>query len=353
MKNKEIIEIDGSFGEGGGSILRLSAGFSVLFNKPIKVRNIRANRSNPGLRLQHLLGLKSLANLTNGDLSKCEVGTTTIKFYPNNDFKDELKIKVGTAASIGLLLQPIQIACMGISHPEKIQIIIEGGGTFGKWAPSINYLKHVTYRIFELYGYKLEVNIEKYGFYPKGGAKTFFTIYPPKSDIEPLDLTELGEINRIEGEIICTSTLMKPRVAERIQKSAEKYLINNLNLPLDIKYKYVNSLSTGVGLSLWTRSKSNTILSTGTILGEKGTSSEEVGRKAAKVLVSYINKKIPVDNFLSDQLIPFMANIKGESRIKVSEISSHTKTNLELIKQFNNREYQITRDNNSYIIQYL
>jgi len=47
----EYIEIDGSFGEGGGSILRLSAGYSVLFNQPIIISNIRANRPTPGLRL--------------------------------------------------------------------------------------------------------------------------------------------------------------------------------------------------------------------------------------------------------------------------------------------------------------
>ena len=66
-----FLVIDGGYGEGGGSILRLSAGFSLLFNQPIKIRNIRANRPKPGLRLQHLLGLKTLAELTNSQLSEC------------------------------------------------------------------------------------------------------------------------------------------------------------------------------------------------------------------------------------------------------------------------------------------
>ena len=54
MNDSEFIVIDGSFGEGGGSILRLGAGFYVLFKRPIRIKNIRANRPKPGLRLQHL-----------------------------------------------------------------------------------------------------------------------------------------------------------------------------------------------------------------------------------------------------------------------------------------------------------
>ena len=67
------LEIDGSFGEGGGAILRLGSAFSVLYNRPIHVTNIRANRLKPGLRMQHLKGLMTLSELTNSSLSDCEV----------------------------------------------------------------------------------------------------------------------------------------------------------------------------------------------------------------------------------------------------------------------------------------
>ncbi len=83
MSKQKYLEIDGSFGEGGGSILRLSAGFSILYNIPIKIKNIRANRPDPGLKQQHLLGLTTLAKLTNSVLSRCEVGTTELTFAPN------------------------------------------------------------------------------------------------------------------------------------------------------------------------------------------------------------------------------------------------------------------------------
>ncbi|HIQ03283.1 MAG TPA: RNA 3'-phosphate cyclase, partial [Desulfurococcales archaeon] len=40
-----VILIDGSFGEGGGQILRTSLALSALTLKPIKIINIRAKRS--------------------------------------------------------------------------------------------------------------------------------------------------------------------------------------------------------------------------------------------------------------------------------------------------------------------
>ncbi|MFX1461320.1 MAG: RNA 3'-terminal phosphate cyclase, partial [Promethearchaeota archaeon] len=148
MNKLEYLEIDGAFGEGGGSILRLSAGFSILFNQPVKIKNIRANRPKPGLRLQHLIGLQTLAYLTGSKLKaldgECNIGTQELIFRPDLNIQNKIKIDVNTAASIGLLLQPIQIASLNFMKTEQIEININGGGTFGKWAPSLNYLMNVT-----------------------------------------------------------------------------------------------------------------------------------------------------------------------------------------------------------------
>jgi RNA 3'-phosphate cyclase len=164
------LEIDGALGEGGGAILRIAAGFSILLERPIRISNIRANRPKPGLRLQHLLGLRTLSKLTNSELSECQVGTEKLTLKPNQSVKSNIDVKITTAANIGLLLQPIQIASLGFKKLDKIKIIINGGGTFGKWAPSLNYLKYVTYNIFGNHGFTIDIDIQKHGFYPKGGA---------------------------------------------------------------------------------------------------------------------------------------------------------------------------------------
>jgi RNA 3'-terminal phosphate cyclase (ATP) len=144
----------------------------------------------------------------------------------------------------------------------------------------------------------------------------------------------------------------RDNIAERIRKSIKQQIKRKLKIETDIKYTWVNSISPGVGLSLWAHSDTSAIISTGTILGEKRISSEKLGFIAANELIKYITNEIPVDNYLSDQLIPLMAYVKEPSRIRVLEITNHTKTNLELIKNFINRDYKITKDKHNFLIEY-
>ncbi|MHA1885540.1 MAG: RNA 3'-terminal phosphate cyclase [Promethearchaeota archaeon] len=357
MTEGNRLEIDGSYGEGGGSILRLAAAFSYLYNFPIIIKNIRANRPKPGLRTQHLLGLKTLSNLTRSTLSDCRVGTEEITFTPNpkNNLNTQIHVNINTAASIGLLLQPIQIASLGFKGVDKIEINLNGGGSFGKWAPSLNYLQEVTYKIFENSGLKIEFEILKHGFYPKGGAQTKCIIYPSKTKIKPIELTDLGNISVIQGTVLISSQLKRPgdHIGIRIRRSINQHLKKTLKVETDINFEWVKTVSPGVGLSLWAPSDTGAFISTGTILGEKKLSSEKLGRIASETILKYINNDIPVDDYLSDQLIPLMAYIQEPSKIKVSSVTSHTQTNLDLIRLFNPRNYTITKDDKGHIIEYI
>ena len=347
-----MLEIDGSMGEGGGAIIRLGASLSFLYNQPIRIYNIRSNRPKPGLRLQHLLGLKTLTDLTKSDLSQSKIGSKEIIFIPSVDFYNKyLEVNINTAASLGLLLQPIQIAALGLKYSENIKLNLYGGGTFGKWAPSINYLMDLTYRVFKSAGLSIDIKIQRQGFYPKGGARIECSISKVKESITPITLDHLGNIKVIKGTIIITSDLKdRNRIPERIKKviSAE---LKSINGELDLQHEWVDSFSPGVGLHLHAHSDTGAIISTGTLLGDKNTSSEKLGFNASRMLIKYIENDIPVDNYLSDQLIPLMAYAKGKSSIKVHEITNHTKTNIELIRIFNRSEFSISQEKRGYLIQ--
>jgi len=351
MKTDQYLEIDGSLGEGGGAIIRIGAGFSILFKRPIRIKNIRANRPKPGLRMQHLMGLKTLSKLTNSELSNCEVGTQEIVLNPGQTIKDHIQVEIKTAGNIGLLLQPIQIACLGFNSPDNIEITINGGGTFGKWAPGLNYLEEVTYKIFKNHGFRIDLDIQKHGFYPKGGALVKCILHSPKNKMKPLCLTELGAIDLIQGKIICSSQLKQKKVSERIKESAQKQLKKELKLDVKIDLNYVNALSPGVGLYLWADSETGACISSGTILGQRNITSEHLGKLAANELIKYIRKEIPVDNYLSDQLIPFMGFINERSQIKVHEVTNHTRTNLDLMRLFLKRKYKILKNKDYCIIE--
>jgi RNA 3'-terminal phosphate cyclase len=170
-----------------------------------------------------------------------------------------------------------------------------------------------------------------------------------------VNITELGNVETIFGEIVITNQLRQNRnnIVERIKKSVKQQLKKHVKTDINIKHSWVNSTSPGVGLSLWAESDAGAIISSGTFIGEKKLSSEKLGMLAADDMLKYIKNDIPVDNYLSDQLIPLMARIEGYSRIKVLEVTNHARTNLELIKQITNRNYSIVKGKkNHFFIEY-
>ena len=79
-----FLTIDGSYGEGGGQIVRTAVSLSAITGKPIQVVNIRAKRDNPGLRAQHLSAVKAVADLFHAKVENLKVGADWIRFIPPN-----------------------------------------------------------------------------------------------------------------------------------------------------------------------------------------------------------------------------------------------------------------------------
>jgi RNA 3'-terminal phosphate cyclase len=76
--------IDGSYGEGGGQIVRTAVSLSAITGKPIQIINIRAKRNSPGLRAQHLSAVKAVADLFHAKVKNLKVGADWIRFIPHN-----------------------------------------------------------------------------------------------------------------------------------------------------------------------------------------------------------------------------------------------------------------------------
>ena len=58
-----MITIDGSFGEGGGQIIRSSLALSLITGRAFRVYNVRARRDKPGLQRQHLTAVNAAAEV--------------------------------------------------------------------------------------------------------------------------------------------------------------------------------------------------------------------------------------------------------------------------------------------------
>lgn len=334
-----ILEIDGSFGEGGGAILRLACAFSVLTKRSVRIFNIRKNREKPGLQTQHLVGLQALTEISHGTLENGRIGATEVFFTPGEITKGTHNIKIGTAGSVGLILQILQLACINASGP--ITLKIEGGATFGLWAPTLPYLEQVSIPQLSKMGYNIKVDLKRHGFYPKGGARVDIEI-KPISKLKPINLADFGEITDINGISMASFHLKDKNVAERQAKAAKQVMNKNFDINPSIKSEYVDALNPGSGICLWLKTNSGVILGSD-IIGEKGKPSETIGTECARYLCEVTRTKATVDKFLSDQIIPFMALAGGTSIIRVNELTNHASTNIWLIEKFLQKQFVIEK----------
>ena len=331
--------IDGSYLEGGGSIIRITCALSAITKTPVRIENIRANRPDPGLKTQHLEGLKALTNLCNGELRNGFLGSKEIEFYPKKIISKHLKIKISTAGSVGLIFQILKLpACV---PPEGVTIRVQGGGTFGKYAPPLIYTQNILLPVLRETGYKADIRIQKHGFFPKGGAEVEMVFHSVKRFL-PVNMEERGEMTGIKGISIASKHLEKARVAERQTNSAKKTLLEKTGVSPEIETKYVESDCPGSGILLWCEFENGRI--SGDALGERGKPAELVGKEACENLIKDVESGASVDKYLSDQILPFMALADGKSSVTVPVLTNHAKTNMWVIQRFFPVEFEVKKE---------
>jgi RNA 3'-terminal phosphate cyclase (ATP) len=108
-----MIEIDGSFGEGGGQIVRTAVALSAVTGKPVRIIRIRQGRSKPGLAAQHARAITALAAICDAKTSGATPGSSEIVFTPGEIRGGRHRVEIGTAGSVTLLMQCLLRRCCG------------------------------------------------------------------------------------------------------------------------------------------------------------------------------------------------------------------------------------------------
>lgn len=330
-----MIEIDGSHGEGGGQILRTSIALSAVTGEEVRVRNIRANRPNPGLAPSHVTSIDAVARLCDGEVDNLYAGSKDIVFKPGQLTGGRFEFDVGTAGSISLVLQ----SCLVPAALSKARVTMHvTGGTDVRWSPPIDFMRLVHLPLLNLFGPSCDLEVMSRGFYPEGGGEVEMDV-SPVGELAAVDLQSRGNVLRIEGMAFAQN--LPEHVVTRTKHSALKELIDFEQVRVDSDVR--KGRSTGAGMVLCAVCE-NTFLGS-SALGEKGVRAEELGETCAHDLIETIDSGATVDEHMLDQILPYMALSKGRSRVLTEEMTGHAETNMSVVEAFLGKRFETEKRN--------
>ncbi len=337
------IEIDGSLGEGGGQILRTSLSLAAIYHKPIRIIKIRAGRKEPGLRPQHLQSVLVASKISGGVVEGASIGSTEIEFTPGSlpsRFADV--VDTGTAGSVTLIAQTI----IAISMFGRVELDVEiRGGTEVPSSPSIDYLSKLVIPVYHELGAKIDIDLVRRGYYPKGGGKIHLRSAQIR-DPHPLDLSAKEEV---PVSVLSVCRQLPQHVAIRQAESAKKILELQRRKVQDMELDATgDSLSPGSSVLVYERGLSRFV--GGSSLGERGKRAELVGEEAAKNFLEEAKSDAGVDSHLADMLVTLLSCINGKSVFKAPSLTTHFLTNSEIAKKLTDCKIATRRSGDSWLV---
>ncbi|MBD1906479.1 RNA 3'-terminal phosphate cyclase [Funiculus sociatus GB2-A5] len=327
-----MIYIDGSYGEGGGQVLRTSLSLATITGQPIRIERIRAGRKKPGLAAQHLTGVRAAAAICNAQVQGDELGSTNLEFTPSSSVQagkytfDVSDAREGrSAGAVTLVLQTILLP-LALARGDS-QIILRGG-THVAYSPSLSYIEQVYLPILKRMGVQAEVRLHRWGWYPQGGGEVELHV-SGGSTLTSINLLERGQLQEVRGLAVVTQ--LPSHIPQRMASRAEN-LLHEAHLKATVRPLRERGVAPGAGIFL-TAEYEDSLAGFGA-LGRLGLPADKVAEIACQELLNFHKTNAPVEEHLADQLLLPTALGSETSQYRVAEISTHLTTNAWVIHQF-------------------
>jgi RNA 3'-terminal phosphate cyclase (ATP) len=318
-----MIRIDGSFGEGGGQILRTSLSLSLATGKAFCIENIRAGRERPGLLRQHLTAVLAAAEVGGAEVSGATLGSAALTFSPGRIRPGEYRFSVGTAGSGTLVFQTVLPALMLASGPSRIAI---EGGTHNTAAPPFDFLARTFLPLVERMGPKVHLGFDRYGFYPAGGGRFCAEVQPVKA----LNRIHIGERGQIVSRRAIGVVANLPRHIAQREVETVGYM---LNWGPEALLVIESRESAGPGNIVMIEIGSGEVTEIFSAFGQVALTAEKVASIAARDAREYLVSRAAAGEHLTDQLLlPFA--LAGGGSFTAQKINLHARTNMTVISMF-------------------
>jgi RNA 3'-terminal phosphate cyclase (ATP) len=332
------LEVDGSYGEGGGQILRTSLALSLLTGRPFHLRHIRAGRAKPGLQPQHLQSVLAAARVGDARVTGASQGSSDLTFEPGEVRAGSYRFDIGTAGATGLVLHTIYLPlALRATNPSQITLT---GGTHIINSPCYHFLD-VTWRAYLAhFGLNVSLRMQRPGFYPRGGGIVEATV-SPCARLQGGTLPERGPVS-VRG---FSAVAGLPDSIARRQARRVHHRLGLLDLEADIEEQSWDG-GPGTVLAVVLDTQPAPTLFVG--LGERHKPAERVADDAYDEVASWIaGAPALVDPHSADQILLPLALAEGPSEYGTTQVTRHLTTNLWVIRHFLERDIRIEGDEGS------
>ena len=317
-----MLKIDGSFGEGGGQILRTSLALSIVTGTPVHLEKIRSRRKRGGLRAPHLAAVLAAGEVSGAKVEGAELGSEEITFTPGTVRGGGYRFDVGTAGSAVLVLQTILPALLTAEVPSEIEIT---GGTHNPQAPSFDFLARSYLPLIERMGPTVRAELLRHGFFPAGGGRLRVTI-DPALELRGFDLLETGRVRRRAARVLLGELPL--HIAEREIAVLKK----RLGWPKNA-FAIEEVPSDGPGNAVVLDEERDDSTAVFTAFGQIRVPAEKVAERAFKAYLRTRKAEVPVSELLADQLLLPLA-LAGGGSFKTLPFTSHATTQIEVMRRF-------------------
>ncbi|KAI5082485.1 hypothetical protein GOP47_0002228 [Adiantum capillus-veneris] len=338
---KRLLQIDGSFGEGGGQVLRTALSLAAITGQAIRIFNIRAGRKKPGLAAQHLTSVRAAASICSASISGDTLNSTCLEFRPSSTvMPGTYSFNVGdgraggSAGAASLVLQTVLLPLAIVEGSSTVHVI---GGTHVPFSPPISYLEHVYLPVLRNMGLNVTLDLHTWGWNPKGGGSIEVRIVG-NPNLQGLKLLERGELKMVR--VIAATTKLPDEIKTRMGSDAESSLLGHGfdKSLVDVKGLTCPGLASGRGLFIFPEYAHSTAGFSSLAHGAK------VAKEACSDMIAFHESGAPVDEHLGDQIMLPACLAMQESEYVVSNITLHQTTNAWVIELFGLAEVVVNED---------